>query len=287
MDQLLLAGQPCSEAEWNLTQNGLQWKVNNKRKWTYDSGRSINLLSPECQNKREPRRSWVHLGKSFISPKEQAPFWKGEASPEQSKEGKSSKEMLRISWIIHPLFTGEGVTSTFPAQIPPKAEISQPCHSRRSWLNFTTSLHGSGGEPELSIDLIQSRNSTWPRSQLVKDNSQIPAMSPRTQDVLSGQCGLLCLAVARASWRLVRDLAWLLRMLSVLGQHTPRGPAASLLSMRNPAEGSKAVDALRLGLTSSDIGFKPSLLHLHLAHALSSPSSCTSSPPQQPQHWQA
>lgn len=31
MDQLLLAGQPCSEAEWNLTPNGLQWKVNKKK----------------------------------------------------------------------------------------------------------------------------------------------------------------------------------------------------------------------------------------------------------------
>lgn len=31
MDQLLLAGQPRSEAEWNLTPNGLQWKVNKKK----------------------------------------------------------------------------------------------------------------------------------------------------------------------------------------------------------------------------------------------------------------
>lgn len=119
MDQLLLAGQPCSEAEWNLTQNGLQWKVNNKRKWTYDSGRSINLPSPECQNKRESRRSWVHLGKNFILPKEQAAYWKEAASPEWSKGGKRSKKMLRVSWTIHSLFSSrEGITSTFSTTDP-------------------------------------------------------------------------------------------------------------------------------------------------------------------------
>lgn len=84
----------------------------------------------------------------------------------------------------------------------------------------------------------------------------------------------------------MRDLAWL----SVLSQHTPGGPPAPLLSIRNSAAGRKAILALRLGLTSSRfaaIGFKPSLLHLHLDQALSSPSSCTSLPPQHPGHRQA
>lgn len=204
MDQLLLAGQPCSEAEWNLTQTGLQWKVNNKRKWTYDLGRSINLPSLECQNKREPRRSWVHLGKNFILPKERAVYWKEEASPEWSKEGKRSKETWRISWTIHSLFRGEGVTSTFSTTGPQKLRFAS--HAIPTDLGWTLPP-----EPELSVDPVQSRNSTCPRSQPVKDNSQIPTAYPRTQDVLAGQCGRLCLVVARASWRLPRDLTWLLR----------------------------------------------------------------------------
>lgn len=35
----------------NRTPNGLQQRVNNERKLIYDSGRCINLSSPECQNK--------------------------------------------------------------------------------------------------------------------------------------------------------------------------------------------------------------------------------------------
>lgn len=203
MDQLLLAGQPCSEAEWNLTQNGLQWKVNNKRKWTYDSGRSINLPSPECQNKRESR-SWVHLGKNFILPKEQAAYWKEAASPEWSKGGKRSEKMLRVSWTIHSLFSSrDGITSTFSTTDPQKLRFAS--HAIPTDLGWTLP-----SELELTVDLVQSRNSTWPRSQVFKDNSQIPTVYPRTQDVLSGQCGLLCLAVARASQRLTRDLTWLL-----------------------------------------------------------------------------
>lgn len=88
-------------------------------------------------------------------------------------------------------------------------------------------------------------------------------------------------------------------MLTFLSQHTPRGPAASLLSIRNPAEGSKATLAFRLGLTPStfaDIGFKPSLLHLYQAQALSSPQTWRPHPAcpcfpfatsQHPERWQA
>lgn len=164
---------------------------------------------------------------------------------------------------------------------------------------YPTSLCGSGGKPELSTDLIQSRNSTWPRSQLVKDNSQTPAVHPRAQDILSGQCGLLCLVVARASRRLLRDLARLFHMISFLSQHAPRRPAAPLLSIQNLAEGSKAILAFRLGLSPSifaDIRFKPSLLHLYQAQALSSRQTWGPLPAcpclpfasrQHPEHWQA
>ena len=124
-------------------------------------------------------------------------------------------------------------------------------------------------------------------------------MHPRAQDILSGQCGLLCLVVARASRRLVRDLAWLLHVISFLSQHAPRGPAAPLLSIQNLAEGSKAILAFRLGLSPSifaDIRIKPSLLHLYQAQALSSCQTWGPLPAcpclpfascQHPEHWQA
>lgn len=71
------------------------------------------------------------------------------------------------------------------------------------------------------------------------------------------------------------------------------------MSTSNPTEGSKAILALRLDLTPSvfaDVEFKPSLLHLYQAQALSSPQTwgpppaCPRLPfaaPQHPEHWQA
>lgn len=116
MDQLLLAGQSCSEAEWNLTPNGLQWKVNKKRKWTYDLGRSINLLSPKCQNKRVPRRSWVHLGE-FHFAKGMNSLLKGKSKP-WAKQRRQKEEMFRISGTKHSLFSREGIKSTFSTRFP-------------------------------------------------------------------------------------------------------------------------------------------------------------------------
>lgn len=79
----------------------------------------------------------------------------------------------------------------------------------------------------------------------------------------------------------------MLLLLSLLSQHAPHGPAASLLSVRNPTEGSKAILALRLDLTPpgfADIGFKPSPLPSLRGSGTEQPpdmgtSSCMSLPP--------
>lgn len=62
---------------------------------------------------KEPRRSWVHLGKNWILLKEQAVSWREQVNLEWSKENRSSMETLRINWTTHRFFIGEGITLNF------------------------------------------------------------------------------------------------------------------------------------------------------------------------------
>lgn len=152
---------------------------------------------------------------------------------------------------------------TFSTIDPKKQRFSN--HTNSMDLSWTLPLH-----PELSRDLVQSRNSLWPRSQVLKDNIQVLSVCCRTQDIPSVRVGYFALGLPELPKADQRQNLTLVQGLCSSPElpQAAHGPAAPLLSIRILTEYRKAILALRLELTPSifgDIGFKPSLFHLYQA----------------------